>query len=231
MPPPATGPATPPATGPTTPPGTIRTVLVDDHAVLREGLRLMLEREPDLEVVGEASTADAALGVINSTRPDVAVIDLKLGSGSELDGLRLCAAVRDLFPEVAPLVLTTFLDKAIVVRAVRAGARGYVVKNVDVTELVTAVRSVSAGQSAFDARTASMVVDALRGVDSASEALSAREIEVLTLLAEGMSNKEIGQTLFISATTAKFHISNILRKLKVSRRAEAVYVASRQGLL
>jgi DNA-binding NarL/FixJ family response regulator len=106
-----------------------------------------------------------------------------------------------------------------------------VVKNVDVTELVTAVRSVSAGQSAFDTRTASMVLDALKGGGSASEALSAREIEVLTLLAEGMSNKEIGQALFISATTAKFHISNILRKLKVSRRAEAVYVASRQGLL
>ncbi len=222
---------TPSAAGPMTPPATIRTVLVDDHAVLREGLRLMLQREPDIEVVGEASTADSALEVITSTRPDVAVIDLKLGSGSELDGLRVCAAVRDLVPDVAPLVLTTFLDKAIVVRAVRAGARGYVVKNVDVTELVTAVRSVSAGQSAFDTRTASMVLDALKGGGSASEALSAREIEVLTLLAEGMSNKEIGQALFISATTAKFHISNILRKLKVSRRAEAVYVASRQGLL
>ena len=209
----------------------IRIVLVDDHAVLREGLRLMLQREPDLEVVGEASTADEALRAVRSTRPDVAVLDLKLGTGSELDGLRVCAAVREQFPEVAPLVLTTFLDETIVVRAVRAGARGYVVKNVDVTELVAAVRSVSRGQSAFDPRTASMVLDALKGVSATAEALSAREIEVLKLLAEGMSNKEIGAALFISATTAKFHISNILRKLKVSRRAEAVYVAGRQGLL
>ena len=211
--------------------GKIRIVLVDDHAVLREGLRRMLQREPDLEVVGEASTADAALQAIRSTRPDVAVLDLKLGSGSELDGLRVCAAVREHFHDVAPLVLTTFLDEAIVVRAVRAGARGYVVKNVDVTELVAAVRSVSRGQSAFDPRTASMVLDALKGGSATAEALSAREIEVLKLLAEGMSNKEIGAALFISATTAKFHISNILRKLKVSRRAEAVYVAGRQGLL
>lgn len=209
----------------------IRIVLVDDHAVLREGLRLMLQREPDLEVVGEASTADEALRAVRSTRPDVAVLDLKLGTGSELDGLRVCAAVREQFPEVAPLVLTTFLDETIVVRAVRAGARGYVVKNVDVTELVAAVRSVSRGQSAFDPRTASMVLDALKGGSATAEALSAREIEVLKLLAEGMSNKEIGAALFISATTAKFHISNILRKLKVSRRAEAVYVAGRQGLL
>lgn len=209
----------------------IRIVLVDDHAVLREGLRLMLQREPDLEVVGEASTADEALRAVRSTRPDVAVLDLKLGTGSELDGLRVCSAVREQFPEVAPLVLTTFLDEAIVVRAVRAGARGYVVKNVDVTELVAAVRSVSRGQSAFDPRTASMVLDALKGGSATAEALSAREIEVLKLLAEGMSNKEIGAALFISATTAKFHISNILRKLKVSRRAEAVYVAGRQGLL
>ena len=183
----------------------------------------MLQREPDLEVVGEASTADEALRAVRSTRPDVAVLDLKLGTGSELDGLRVCAAVREQFPEVAPLVLTTFLDEAIVVRAVRAGARGYVVKNVDVTELVAAVR--------FDPRTASMVLDALKGGSATAEALSAREIEVLKLLAEGMSNKEIGAALFISATTAKFHISNILRKLKVSRRAEAVYVAGRQGLL
>ncbi|MGW8592019.1 MadR family response regulator transcription factor [Dietzia sp. NPDC055877] len=211
--------------------GPISTVLVDDHAVLREGVRLMLEREADITVVGEAATADDALGVLRRTRPDVAVIDLKLGAGSELDGLRLCAAVRDLLPDVAPLVLTTFLDEAIVVRAVRAGARGYVVKNVDVTELVTAIRSVSGGQSAFDPRTAAMVVDTLRGGASTPEILSGREVEVLRLLAEGKSNKEIGVELFISATTAKFHISNILRKLKVSRRAEAVYVASRQGLL
>lgn len=211
--------------------GPISTVLVDDHAVLREGVRLMLEREADITVVGEAATADDALGVLRRTRPDVAVIDLKLGAGSELDGLRLCAAVRDLLPDVAPLVLTTFLDEAIVVRAVRAGARGYVVKNVDVTELVTAIRSVSGGQSAFDPRTAAMVVDTLRGGGSTPEILSGREVEVLRLLAEGKSNKEIGVELFISATTAKFHISNILRKLQVSRRAEAVYVASRQGLL
>lgn len=211
--------------------GVIRIVLVDDHAVLREGVKLMLERESDLTVVGEAATADDALDVLRRTRPDVAVIDLKLGSGSELDGLRLCAAVRDLLPDVAPLVLTTFLDEAVVVRAVQAGARGYVVKNVDVTELVTAIRSVSGGQSAFDPRTAAMVVDTLRGGGSAPEVLSDREVEVLRLLAEGKSNKEIGVVLFISATTAKFHISNILRKLKVSRRAEAVYVASRQGLL
>ncbi|MCZ4521919.1 response regulator transcription factor, partial [Rhodococcus ruber] len=124
-----------------------------------------------------------------------------------------------------------FLDDRLVVEAVHAGARGYVVKDVDTTELVRAIRAVSRGESAFDSRSASAVVRSLNGTPSSIERLTERELEVLRLLATGLSNNMIGTRLFISATTVKFHVSNIMRKLAVSRRAEAVYAASKQGLI
>lgn len=117
------------------------------------------------------------------------------------------------------------------VRAVHAGARGYVVKDVDTTELVRAIRAISAGESAFDSRSAAAVVRSLNGRTEHREQLTDRELEVLRLLATGLSNSKIGEKLFISATTAKFHVSNIMRKLQVSRRAEAVYAASKRGLI
>ncbi|NLV81373.1 MAG: response regulator transcription factor [Rhodococcus sp.] len=209
----------------------VRIALVDDHAILRQGLRTILDREPDLEVVGEAATHVEALDLVQRMRPDIVLLDLKLSAGSDYEGLALCGQLSSAHPGVGVLVLTTFLDEQIVVRAVHAGARGYVVKDVDTTELVRAIRAVSRGESAFDSRSAAAVVRSLNGQGAQAEQLTGREVEVLRLLASGMSNAKIGEQLFISATTAKFHVSNIMRKLGVSRRAEAVYAASKRGLI
>lgn len=209
----------------------IRLVLVDDHAILRQGLRSLLEREDDLVVVGEASSEGEAAAVVCTMKPDVVVIDLKLSAGSDFEGLSLCARLSAAHSSVGLLVLTTFLDEDLVVRAVHAGARGYVVKDVDTTELVRAIRAVSSGESAFDSRSAAAVVRSLSRRGSPHQQLTDRELEVLRLLAAGLSNNKIGERLYISATTAKFHVSNIMRKLEVSRRAEAVYAASKRGLI
>jgi two-component system, NarL family, response regulator DevR len=209
----------------------IRLVLVDDHAILRQGLRSVLEREDDLIVVGEASSEGEAEAVVRAMAPDVVLLDLKLSAGSDFEGLSWCAKLSTAHPRLGLLVLTTFLDEELVVRAVHAGARGYVVKDVDTTELVRAIRAVSAGESAFDARSAAAVVRSLNGRNEPRQQLTDRELEVLRLLATGLSNHEIGVRLYISATTAKFHVSNIMRKLEVTRRAEAVYAASKRGLI
>jgi DNA-binding NarL/FixJ family response regulator len=220
---------------PTTPARTatreVRLVLVDDHAILRQGLRSVLERESDLVVVGEASSEAQAEAVVRAMQPDVVLLDLKLSAGSEFEGLTLCAKLSAAHPGIGLLVLTTFLDEDLVVRAVHAGARGYVVKDVDTTELVRAIRAIAAGDSAFDSRSAAAVVRSLSGRTEPRQQLTDREIEVLRLLAAGFSNSKIGEKLYISATTAKFHVSNIMRKLEVSRRAEAVYAASKRGLI
>jgi DNA-binding NarL/FixJ family response regulator len=211
---------------------TIRLVLVDDHAILRQGLRSVLEREADLVVVGEASSEGEAEAVVRASTPDVVLLDLKLSAGSEFEGLSLCTKLSGAHPGIGLLVLTTFLDEDLVVRAVHAGARGYVVKDVDTSALIRAIRDVSRGESAFDARSASAMVRGLNQADTPSaRQLTSRETEVLKLLARGMSNRDIGARLYISETTAKFHVGNILRKLGVSRRAEAVYEASKAGLI
>ncbi|MDN5757904.1 MAG: response regulator transcription factor [Tomitella sp.] len=209
----------------------ISLVLVDDHAILRQGMRSILEREPDIEVVGQAASSVEARKVVSATRPDVAIVDLKLSAGSELEGLALCSTLSADHPGVGLLVLTTFLDEELVVQAMHAGARGYVVKDVDTTELVRAIRAVAAGESAFDARSAAAVVRSMSGRTAPRETITEREMEVLRLLAAGLSNRDIGERLYISATTAKFHVSNIMRKLQVAKRAEAVYAASKRGLI
>jgi len=191
----------------------------------------VLERESDLEIVGEASSLAEALAVVDKVGPDIVLMDLKLSASSDYEGLTLCGQLSSAHPGLGLLVLTTFLDDQLVVRAVHAGARGYVVKDVDTTELVRAIRAVSRGESAFDSRSASAVVRSLNGQSATKERLTDRELEVLRLLANGLSNIKIGERLFISPTTVKFHVSNIMRKLEVSRRAEAVYAASKQGLI
>ncbi|WP_344856865.1 MadR family response regulator transcription factor [Amycolatopsis ultiminotia] len=207
-------------------------VLVDDHAILRQGLRSVLERDPSFRIVGEASTADEALAVVAAHRPAVVVLDLKLSTNSDSEGLALCRRLTGTYPELAVLVLTTFLEDALVMEAVQAGARGYVVKDVDTTALANAIKAVARGESAFDSRSVSSVVRTLSGRrQPEAQRLTDRELTVLRLLAQGLSNQAIGQELFISHTTAKFHVANIMRKLAVSRRAEAVYAASKRGLL
>lgn len=211
---------------------TVRIMLVDDHAIVRQGLRSILERERDLIVVAEASTPDEALTVIGRSAPHIVLLDLKLSTASDTEGLELCAELTSRHPDIGLLVLTTFLDEQLVLKAIRAGARGYVLKDVDTSGLVRAIRDISRGESAFDARSAAAMVRGLNTPDpEESQQLTAREREVLRLLARGLSNRDIGVKLYISETTAKFHVGNILRKLRVSRRAEAVYEATKLGLI
>ncbi|MDN4517295.1 response regulator transcription factor [Mycolicibacterium austroafricanum] len=210
---------------------TVGLVLVDDHAILRQGLRSVLEREEDLAILGEASSEPEAEAVVRATQPDVVLLDLKLSTGSDFEGLSLCARLSASHPGIGLLILTTFLDEDLVVRAVHAGARGYVVKDVDTTELIRAIRIIATGGSAFDPRSAAVVVRSLSGRSEPHQQLTDREMEVLRLLAAGLSNNKIGEKLYISSTTAKFHVSNIMRKLGVSGRAEAVYAASKRGLI
>ncbi|GHE07140.1 MadR family response regulator transcription factor [Klenkia taihuensis] len=211
----------------------IRLVVVDDHAIVRQGLRSILEREPDIRVVGEAATPGEALDLVVRERPHIVLLDLKLSAGSDVEGLALCGELTGGPSSPGVLVVTTFLDQQLVLRAIQAGARGYVLKDVDATALVAAIRAVRRGESAFDSHSAAAVVASLAAPATGPDGtdLTAREREVLALLARGLSNEAIGRELYISATTAKFHVGNVLRKLSVSRRAEAVYAGSKLGLI
>jgi two-component system, NarL family, response regulator DevR len=199
-------------------------VLVDDHAIV--------ERHPQMSVVGEAATSEEAMRVVSQTRPRIVLLDLKLSTTSDTEGLDLCKQLTSTYPGTAVLVLTTLMDDQLVVRAIRSGASGYVVKDVDTRELVNAIQAVSQGESAFDSRSAAAMVRSLNARSPLeSKQLTEREREVLSLLARGLSNRDIGKRLYISETTAKFHVGNIIRKLGVTRRAEAVYAASKMGLI
>lgn len=210
----------------------ITIALVDDHAIVRQGLRSVLEREADLAVVGEAGTSAQALALVATSKPRIVLLDLRLSPSSETEGIELCARLTGAYPDVSVLVLTTVIDDRLVLEAIHKGARGYVVKEVDTSELVRAIRAVSRGESAFDSRSAAAMV---RGINAETAGenrkLTEREQDVLRLLSRGMSNRAIGKHLFISETTAKFHVGNLMRKLQVSCRAEAVYVASKEGLI
>jgi DNA-binding NarL/FixJ family response regulator len=211
----------------------IKVGIVDDHAIVRQGLRAMLDREPDLRVVGDAGAEGPAITMVDQARPDVVLLDLKLAIEGGCEGLDLCAKVADRYPESRVLVLTTFADEWLVREAIRQGAKGYVVKDVDLTELVRAIRAVYRGESAFDSHSASAVVNWLRREPDAEATgqITPREREILCLLAQGLSNMAIGKRLYISDTTVKFHVTNLMHKLGARRRAEAVYAASKLGLI
>jgi len=209
--------------------GQVRIVLIDDHAILRQGLRSLLGREHDLEVVGEASSPGEALVVVQRTRPTVVLLDMKLSPASDNDGLDLCTELTRRYPELRVLVLSTFVDDALVVSAIQHGASGYVVKDVDTVELVRAIRMVARKGSAFDSRSAAAMMRSIHA-PQATPVLTEREVNVLRLVAGGLSNRGIGSRLHLSETTVKFHLRNIMRKLDATSRAEAVYKATRNGL-
>ena len=206
-------------------------LVVDDHAIVRRGLMAILDRERDLEVIGEAGTVDEGHAAVVDLQPDVVLLDLRLGTDGESAGLELCERIVASHPAAKVLVLSTFVDTGLVVEAVRRGARGYVVKDVDTSDLIRAIRSVAAGERAFDSRAAAAMANGIGTPGhSVLEELSDREHEVLALLVQGRPNKEIAVRLYISVTTVKFHVSNILRKLGVNRRAEVAYAAARRGV-
>ncbi|HEY0452943.1 response regulator transcription factor [Actinophytocola sp.] len=208
----------------------IRVVIVDDHTIVREGLRSILELEDDVAVVGHAASPAEALAAIGAEQPDVVLLDLKLSEDGPATGLGLCSAIVAGYPEVGVVVLTTFHDQTLVLDALRRGAKGYVLKDVDVVDLVKIIRAVRRGESGFDSRSASLVVRSLSEQDSGPR-LTPREVEIIRLLAQGLTNREIGKVALISDSTVKFHVRGIMRKLSVHHRTEVVYAATKLGLL
>lgn len=212
----------------------IRVAIVDDQAIVRQGLRAMIDREPNLRVVGEASSSRAALSMLEAAQPRVVLLDLRLGAEGDCDGLGLCTAITQRYPGIRVLVLTSSADEWLILESVKHGAKGFMVKDVDLTELIRAIRAVHRGESAFDSRSASVVVRWMHGSQrqgGTAGDITPREREILVLLARGMSNVAIGQRLYISAATVKFHVGNVMQKLGARRRAEAVYAASKLGLI
>ncbi|MEV4318011.1 response regulator transcription factor [Actinocrispum sp. NPDC049592] len=209
----------------------IRVVVVDDQQIMREGLVALLELLDDIEVVGNGGDGEQALRLAGELRPDVVLMDLKM---PVLDGIEATARIRREFPEVAVLVLTTYADGDSIDSALRAGALGYLTKDAGRVEIASALRSAAAGQSTFDASVSRRLLAALADKPPRRrgnpDGLTAREVEVLGLIAQGMSNGEIAAALFIGETTVKTHINNAFAKIGVRNRAEAVRYAYREGL-
>ncbi|MGZ2359886.1 response regulator transcription factor [Streptomyces sp. 372A] len=215
--------------GPT--PGSLtRVFLVDDHEVVRRGLRDLVDDEPDMEVVGEAATARQAVARGPALHPDVAVLDVRLPDG---DGIGVCRDLRSAMPGVACLMLTSFDDEEALLDAIMAGAAGYVLKQINGSDLVSAIRTVATGQSMLDPATTARLMRSLRGPrsekspqDERLAGLSERERAVLDLIGEGLTNRQIAQRLYLSEKTVKNHISRLLGKLGVERRVQAAVMAA-----
>lgn len=200
--------------------------LLDDHEVVRRGIAALLEAEADLSVVGEASTAEQALARIPALRPDVAVLDVRLPDG---DGVSVCRDIRSKMPEVACLMLTSFADDDALFDAVMAGAAGYVLKQIHGTDLVGAIRTVAGGQSLLDPRSTARMLDRLRTQASRKdplEALSEQERRILELIGEGLTNRQIGERMYLAEKTVKNYVSNLLAKLDMQRRTQAAALAA-----
>ncbi|MDH6574695.1 response regulator transcription factor [Kitasatospora sp. MAP5-34] len=210
-------------------PQPVRVFLLDDHEVVRRGVRDLLEAEPDIEVVGEAGTCAQALARVPALRPQVAVLDVRLPDG---DGVTVCRELRSRMPQLACLMLTSFDDDDALLDAIMAGAAGYVLKQVKGADLVTAVRTVASGQSMLDPATTTQLMESLRhrdeaAADPALAALTPREREILALIGKGETNRQIGEDLYLAEKTVKNHISRILAKLGVDRRIQAAVIATR----
>jgi len=205
----------------------IRILIADDHSVVRQGLRMFLGMDPELEVVGEAEDGGQALHLARRLRPDVVLMDLLMPS---MDGVASTAAIRQALPDTEVIALTSVLDDDMVVGAVRAGAIGYLLKNTEADELCRAIKAAAAGQVQLAPEAARRLMREVRSPDQPSVPLSERETEVLRLLAGGKANKEIARELNIGEQTVKTHVSSILGKLNLQSRTQAALYAQRMGL-
>jgi two-component system, NarL family, response regulator DevR len=205
---------------------TTRVFLLDDHEIVRRGLRELLDAEPDLDVVGEAGTAEEALGRIPATAPDVAVLDVRLPDG---DGVEICREIRSRHPEIQCLMLTSYADDEALFSAIMAGAAGYVLKQVKGTDLVDGIRRVGKGESLLDPAVTRRVLERLRTKPEDDELsdLTDQERRLLDLIAEGLTNRQIAERMFLAEKTIKNYVSNLLAKLGMSRRSEAAAYAAR----
>lgn len=207
----------------------VRVFLVDDHEVVRRGLRELFEPQQDFEVVGEAANAEEALARAPSARPDVAILDVRMPGES---GIELCRDLRAAQPELRCLMLTSFADDDALFSAILAGASGYLLKEIRGPELVSSVRRVAAGQSLIDPALTANVMERLRGhqEDQRIAKLSPQERRILDLIAEGKTNRQIGAELFLAEKTVKNYVSNLLTKMGFARRTEAAVYATRSKL-
>ncbi len=205
----------------------IRVYLLDDHEVVRRGLRDLLEQDGDIVVVGESGLAQEATRRIPALRPDVAVLDGRLPDGSGID---VCREVRSRHPEIAALILTSFDDDEALFSAIMAGAAGYVLKQIRGTDLVDTVRRVAAGQSMLDPAVTQQVLDRLRNgpeEDAALAPLTGQERRILELIGEGMTNRQIAEAMFLAEKTVKNYVSSLLSKLGMERRTQAAVFAAK----
>jgi DNA-binding NarL/FixJ family response regulator len=204
----------------------MRVLVVDDHAVVRTGIAAMIDAAPDLEVVGEAGTAEDAVRRVGFDQPDVVVLDVRLPDGS---GVEACRRIRERFPEVRVLILTSFADEQALMSAIVAGASGYVLKNIKGNDLVESIRRVGAGESLLDTAMTERLFLRIRGgePDPLLARLSAQERKVLGFLAQGMTNRQIGEEMYLAEKTIKNYVSNVLTKLGMSTRTEAATYAAR----
>jgi DNA-binding NarL/FixJ family response regulator len=211
----------------------IKVLIVDDHEVVRLGLRAALDSDDDLDVVGDFGSADAALREAEVTSPDVVLMDVRMPG---MDGIQACRILRERQPDTRVVMLTSYSEERAVFASIMAGAAGYLLKNTGRAALVSAVKSAANGESLLDPGVAAKVLDRLRTLtakeqDREAGLLSGREREVLALVARGLTNKEIAAKLIISENTARNHVSRILEKLDLTRRSEAATFAAQHGLL
>jgi two-component system response regulator DevR len=208
-------------------PTAIRVFLLDDHEVVRRGVRELLDAEDDIEVVGEADTAERALARVPATRPDVAILDVRLPDG---DGIAVCREIRSANDAIACLMLTSFSDDEALVQAVVAGASGYLLKQIRGNDIVDAVRRVARGESLLDPAVAERVAERLRNptaVDERLARLTGQERRILALIADGLTNRQIADELHLAEKTVKNYVSNLLAKLGMERRTQAAVFAAR----
>jgi DNA-binding NarL/FixJ family response regulator len=209
----------------------IRIFLLDDHELVRRGIRDLLWSEEDLTVVGQASNAAEALELIPQTRPDVAVLDVRLGEGrDEPNGIEVCRDIRSQHPEVACVMLTSFADDEALFASIMAGASGYVLKQISGSELVKAIRRVAAGESLLDPAVTARVLERLRHPEPEDDPLSdltGQERKILALISEGLTNRQIAEQMYLAEKTVKNYVSHLLAKLGMSRRSEAAAYAAR----
>ncbi|MQG58591.1 MAG: response regulator transcription factor [SAR202 cluster bacterium] len=208
-------------------------MVVDDHEVVRTGLRAILEPEDDIEVVAEAPSAVEAARQADAHQPNVVLMDVRMEG---MNGIEACRIIKNSHPDMAVLMLTSFSEEEAVTSAIMAGASGFLLKNVGRVELLKAIRAVGAGQSLLDPAVTRSVIDRYAKLleserDRAVDAISDREREVITLVAQGMTNRQIAEQLVISENTARNHVSRILEKLNLTRRSEAAVFAAQHGLL
>jgi two-component system response regulator DevR len=213
--------------------GQIRVFLLEDHEVTRQGLRLVLSAEPDIDVVGDAGTIASALLRLPAARPDVAILDVRLPDG---DGISACRDIRSMLPDVACLMFTAYEDDQALLGALMAGAAGFVLKGSAVREVVEGVRVVATGKSILDANATQRVMTQLRGGTAGSgggadrlDSLTAQEKRVLDLIGEGLTNRQIAERMFLAEKTAKNYVSSLLTKLGLQRRSQAAVVAVRHA--